>query len=81
MRRRKVRPRARGLDLNVAAKLRTFAEHTVVAEASLVKIDADLSMTSVFLVSCGVSTGWGSAVERDGTRPGDVVVVVGNLGA
>jgi S-(hydroxymethyl)glutathione dehydrogenase/alcohol dehydrogenase len=29
------------------------------------------------LVSCGVATGWGSAVERAGTRPGDVVAVIG----
>ena len=31
-----------GEDLNVMAKLGTFAEHSVVHEASLVKVDADL---------------------------------------
>jgi S-(hydroxymethyl)glutathione dehydrogenase/alcohol dehydrogenase len=66
-----------GEDLQVMAKLGTFAAHSVVAEASLIKIDNDLPLSSAALVSCGVSTGWGSAVERAGTRPGDVVVVVG----
>ncbi len=28
-------------------------------------------------MSCGVATGWGSAVQRAGVSPGDVVVVVG----
>ncbi len=28
-------------------------------------------------MSCGVATGWGSAVERAGTQAGDTVVVVG----
>jgi S-(hydroxymethyl)glutathione dehydrogenase/alcohol dehydrogenase len=59
------------------AKLGTFANHSCVAEASVIKIEADLPFDAVSLVSCGVATGWGSAVERAGTRPGDVVVVVG----
>jgi NDMA-dependent alcohol dehydrogenase len=69
--------------LYVMAKLGTFAERTVVAEASLVKVEKDIPMDVACLVSCGVATGWGSAVERAGTRPGDIVVVVGlgGLGA
>ena len=66
-----------GEDLQVMAKLGTFGAHSVVAEASLIQIDDDIPFTSAALVSCGVSTGWGSAVERAGTKPGDVVVVVG----
>jgi S-(hydroxymethyl)glutathione dehydrogenase/alcohol dehydrogenase len=66
-----------GADLNLFAKLGTFSEHTVVAEASVIKVEPDLPMGTVCLVSCGVATGWGSAVERAQTQPGDTVVVVG----
>jgi NDMA-dependent alcohol dehydrogenase len=71
------RHHARGEDLAIMAKLGTFSEHTVVSELSLIKVDDDLPLEAVSLVSCGVATGWGSAVERAGTAPGDVVVVVG----
>ena len=67
----------RGQALNTMAKLGTFSEHTVVAEQSLVKVDPDFPLPAVALVSCGVTTGWGSAVYRAGTSPGDTVVVVG----
>ena len=66
-----------GTDLNLLAKLGTFAEHGVVNEASLIKVDDDLPLPAVALVSCGVATGWGSAVHRAGVQPGETVVVVG----
>jgi S-(hydroxymethyl)glutathione dehydrogenase/alcohol dehydrogenase len=66
-----------GQPLNVMAKLGTFAEHSVSHEASLVKVDPDLPLGVVALVSCGVTTGWGSAVYRAEVMPGDTVVVVG----
>ena len=72
-----VRYHHKGQDLNVMAKLGTFAEHSVVHEASLVKVDDDLPLGVVALVSCGVTTGWGSAVYRAEVEPGDTVVVVG----
>jgi S-(hydroxymethyl)glutathione dehydrogenase/alcohol dehydrogenase len=67
----------RGQDVNILAKLGTFSEHTVVNEQSLVKVDADLPLPAVALVSCGVTTGWGSAVHRAEVKPGETVVVVG----
>jgi S-(hydroxymethyl)glutathione dehydrogenase/alcohol dehydrogenase len=67
----------KGNDLNVMAKVGTFAEHAVVHEASLVKVDNDLPLEVVALVSCGVTTGWGSAVYRANIKPGYTVVVVG----
>jgi S-(hydroxymethyl)glutathione dehydrogenase/alcohol dehydrogenase len=67
----------KGEDLNVMAKVGTFAEHAVVHEASLVKVDNNLPLSVVALVSCGVTTGWGSAVYRAEVKPGDTVVVVG----
>ena len=42
-----------------------------------IKVDDDLPMDAVALVSCGVATGWGSATKRADTQPGDTVVVVG----
>jgi NDMA-dependent alcohol dehydrogenase len=66
-----------GKDLNVMAKLGTFAEHSVAHEASLVPVDRDVPLGVVALVSCGVTTGWGSAVYRAEVKPGDTVVVVG----
>ncbi len=54
-----------------------FATHQVVHEASVVKIDRELPLDKAALVSCGVTTGWGSAVHTAGVQPGDDVVVVG----
>ncbi len=59
-----------GRPLNVMSKLGTFAEYGVVHEASLVKVEPDLPMPAVALVSCGVTTGWGSAVYRAAGRAG-----------
>lgn len=66
-----------GQDLNVLAKLGTFSEYTVMHEASAVKVDDDLPMAAVALVSCGVTTGFGSAVRAAEVQPGETVVVVG----
>ena len=41
------------------------------------KVDPDLPLNVVALVSCGVTTGWGSAVYRAEVMPGETVVVVG----
>ncbi|MEI8239253.1 MAG: NDMA-dependent alcohol dehydrogenase [Actinomycetota bacterium] len=66
-----------GNEVKMMAKLGTFAEYSCVDEASVIKVDADLPLEVVALVSCGVATGWGSATKRAEVRPGDTVVVVG----
>ncbi|MCB0956296.1 MAG: NDMA-dependent alcohol dehydrogenase [Ilumatobacteraceae bacterium] len=66
-----------GEPVKLMAKLGTFAEYSCVAEASVIKVDTDLPLDAVALVSCGVATGWGSATKRAEVRPGDTVVVVG----
>jgi len=66
-----------GEDVNLFAKLGTFAHHTCVAESQVIKVDSDLPLELVSLVSCGVATGFGSATARAGTQTGDTVVVVG----
>ena len=43
----------------------------------MVKIDEDLPLSRACLVGCGVTTGWGSAVNTAGVKPGDTVVVIG----
>ena len=59
------------------AQLGTFSEKLLLAESSVVKVDKDLPLDVVALVSCGVATGWGSAVHTAGVQPGDNVAVVG----
>ncbi|MFM8484170.1 MAG: zinc-binding dehydrogenase, partial [Actinomycetota bacterium] len=71
------RHHARGQDLGLMCLLGTFAHHTVVNEASCIKIDNDLPLDKMCLLGCGVVTGWGSAVYAAQTKPGDTVVVVG----
>lgn len=58
-------------------QLGTFAEHVLVSENSVIKVEDDLPMGPVALVSCGVATGFGAATNRAGTQPGDTVAVVG----
>ena len=59
------------------AQVGTFSEQMLVNENSLVKVEKDLPFHAVALVSCGVATGFGSATERAGTKPGDNVAVIG----
>lgn len=66
--------------LMAMAQLGTFAEYAVVAEQSLVRIADDVPFHAAALVSCGVTTGWGSATVAAGTEPGDTVVVIGTGG-
>ena len=71
------RHHAKGKDLGTMCLLGTFAEHTVVNEASCIKIDKDVPLDRACLLGCGVVTGWGSSVYAAEVRPGDTVVVVG----
>ncbi len=59
------------------AQLGTFADEMVCHENSLVKIDPWSNMKAAALISCGISTGFGSAVDRAKTKPGETVVVIG----
>ena len=72
------RHHARGQDLRLAiGVLGTFAHHTVVNEASCIKIDKEIPLDRACLLGCGVVTGWGSAVYAAQVAPGDMVAVVG----
>ena len=66
-----------GSDVNLFAKLGTFSQYSCVSESQVIKVEPDLPLEVVALVSCGVATGWGSATKRADVAPGDTVVVVG----
>ncbi len=71
------RHHARGQDLGTMCLLGTFAHHTVVNEASVIKIEKDVPLDRACLLGCGVVTGWGSSVYAAEVRPGETVAVVG----
>jgi NDMA-dependent alcohol dehydrogenase len=71
------RHHAQGKDLSLMCLLGTFANHTVVNEASCIKIEKDYPLDKACLLGCGVVTGWGSSVYAAEVTPGDVVAVVG----
>lgn len=68
---------ADGQPLGHISKIGAFAEHTVVAADSLVKIEPQLPLLPVALLACAIPTGYGSAANRGGVRGGDTVVVLG----
>ena len=59
------------------SQLGTFSELQLLSELSVVKVDPDIPWPAVALVSCGVATGVGSAINRANVRPGDTVAVLG----
>jgi S-(hydroxymethyl)glutathione dehydrogenase/alcohol dehydrogenase len=71
------RYRLRGQNLNRMGQLGTFADAMVCHENSVVKIDPDADLRAAALISCGIATGFGAAVQRGSVRPGEVVVVAG----
>ncbi len=66
-----------GKDLGIMCCTGTFSPYTVVNEATCVKIDDWLPLDKAALVGCGVTTGWGSAVNAADVQPGETVVVIG----
>ncbi|MFO7161896.1 MAG: NDMA-dependent alcohol dehydrogenase [Mycolicibacterium hassiacum] len=64
-------------DLMAMMQVGTFAEYVVASERSLVKVHDWIPLEAASLVSCGVTTGFGSGSHAAGTEPGDTVVVVG----
>ncbi|XP_005090271.1 alcohol dehydrogenase class-3 [Aplysia californica] len=58
----------------------TFAEYTVCAEISVAKVDENAPLDKVCLLGCGISTGYGAALNNAKVEPGSVCGVWG-LGA
>lgn len=57
--------------------LGTFSEYTLVNVESAIKLPKESDLDVLWLLGCGVGTGWGSAVYAAETKPGDVVIVMG----
>jgi S-(hydroxymethyl)glutathione dehydrogenase/alcohol dehydrogenase len=55
----------------------TFAEHTVMPEIALAKIDDDAPFDHAALFACGLSTGLGAALFTAKVEPGSTCVVFG----
>ncbi|MFV8054757.1 NDMA-dependent alcohol dehydrogenase [Mycobacterium sp. 48b] len=66
-----------GEDLTAMMQVGTFSEYVVASERSLVKVHDWIPFHAAALVSCGVTTGFGSASVSAQTKPGDTVVVIG----
>jgi alcohol dehydrogenase (nicotinoprotein) len=66
-----------GLDFGQMCLLGTFAQRSTVSEHSCVKVGENVPLEVAALVGCGVPTGWGTAVNAGGVRPGDTVVIYG----
>ncbi|CUH81116.1 Zn-dependent alcohol dehydrogenase [Tropicibacter naphthalenivorans] len=54
-----------------------FAEAVVVDQSQLVKIPQDMPKDAASLISCGVITGLGAAINTANVRPGQDIVVIG----
>lgn len=63
--------------LNRMCQVGAFSERIVVHEASVIRIEPWLDLRAAALISCGISTGFGSAATRGGVKPGDTVAVIG----
>ena len=55
----------------------TFANHTVLPEITLAKINPDAPFDKVCYIGCGVTTGIGAVIWTAGVEPGSKVVVFG----
>jgi S-(hydroxymethyl)glutathione dehydrogenase / alcohol dehydrogenase len=71
------RIQANGQNVYPYALLGTFSPYLVVHQTSLVKIDPSIPFEAAALVSCGVTTGFGSATRAAEIQPGDDVAIVG----
>lgn len=58
----------KGKEILQFAGTSTFAEYTVVHETAVAKIDPAAPLDKVLLLSCGVSTGYGAAVNTAKVR-------------
>jgi alcohol dehydrogenase (nicotinoprotein) len=68
---------ADGEDYGAICVVGSFSQYTILSEWSCVKIEDDIPFELAALVSCGVTTGWGTAVYAAHVRPGETVIVFG----
>jgi NDMA-dependent alcohol dehydrogenase len=69
-----------GRQVGAYGQLGTFSEYTLVQQIRVMRYERDIPPQVAAVTSCGVITGYGSAVRAAGIRDGDTVVVVGTGG-
>lgn len=67
----------RGEEISHGINAATFAEETVLREASVVRIPKDVPADVAALIGCGVLTGVGAAINTARVQPGERVAVIG----
>jgi len=70
-------PRAGGQNINSFLFVSTYAEYSIVPEASLVKAPEWLPLEKLCLLGCGFTTGFGAATNVAKIKPGETVTIVG----
>jgi S-(hydroxymethyl)glutathione dehydrogenase/alcohol dehydrogenase len=68
---------ADGNAIGGVTRLGTFSNYLVCHETQTVKLPEDIPFELACLVSCGVATGYGAAVNGGPVKAGDVVLVLG----
>lgn len=66
-----------GQAIGAMQRLGTFANYLVTDDSQAVKIDDDIPFDVACLVSCGVATGWGAAVNAAHVRPRETAMIIG----
>jgi S-(hydroxymethyl)glutathione dehydrogenase/alcohol dehydrogenase len=66
-----------GQPFRTFASIGSYAEHMLLHENSLVRIDPDIPLDRAALVGCGVLTGVGAALRSAGLQAGQTVAVFG----
>ena len=69
--------RADGSPIQSFVGMGCMAEETVIHEDCAVKVEPTIDLTRACVVSCGVMTGAGAAINTGGVRPGDSVAIFG----
>ncbi|HEY4409388.1 MAG TPA: alcohol dehydrogenase catalytic domain-containing protein, partial [Acidimicrobiia bacterium] len=58
----------------------SFSQYGTLSQHSVIKVDESHPLDTAVLASCGVPTGWGTAVNAAGVRAGDTAVIYGSGG-
>ncbi len=66
-----------GTQVGQMCQVGSFSEYALVSVDSAVKLPSADDLEKLWLLGCGVGTGWGSAVYAAETRPGDVAIIMG----
>lgn len=71
------RLRGRGVGVGAVDLLGTFSQWGVIPASCVIVLEDHVPLDAAAITSCGVPTGWGSAIYAAETRPGNAIVVYG----